>query len=102
MYVCDVVCPFIALPLTPTLGSGNVKAHFTIIESNLAHKLGLLSILGFTISFMCGDIKPQTLIYSARSVALPPMIGGKFMYFLLTYLWANKSYLFFKNKERKL
>ena len=49
MSVYTVVCMLIALPFTQTLGGGDVKAYFIIVEPNLAYNIGLLDVLVFTI-----------------------------------------------------
>ena len=45
MYVLTIFCPCIALTFTPTLGGGDVKAYFVIVETNFAHNIGLLDVL---------------------------------------------------------
>ena len=47
--VYSVSCTCIALPFTYTLGGGDVKAYFFIVQPNLVPNLGLLGILGFNI-----------------------------------------------------
>ena len=56
--VCPVICPCIEFIFTLTLGSGNVKVYFIIVQPSLVHNLFLPVILGFNISLLCGFIKP--------------------------------------------
>ena len=49
LYICPVVYPCIVLTFTSTLGGGDVKAYFIIVQPNLACNLVLLGILSFTI-----------------------------------------------------
>ena len=44
--VFTFVCPFSDFTFTPTLGGGNIKAYFTIVEQNFACNLCLLGIKG--------------------------------------------------------
>ena len=57
MYVSTISCPCIDLTSTITLGGGNVNAFFLIIKLNLTNNLGLIGILGFTLSIPHGGIK---------------------------------------------
>ena len=52
IYLC------ITLPITYTLGGGETKAYFIIVQPNFARHLVLLGIIGFTILPQCGYINP--------------------------------------------
>ena len=56
LYICLVICPYIAFPSIPTLIGGNVKSYFIIVEPNLTRNLGLLGIIGFTILPLHGGL----------------------------------------------
>ena len=48
-FVSPILCTRISLNFNPTLGGGDVNVYFNIFKRNLAHKLVLLYILGFTM-----------------------------------------------------
>ena len=54
--VCPVFYTCVAFPFKSNFGGGDIKAYFNIVKPKLAHNLGLLGIIGFNISFMCGGI----------------------------------------------
>ena len=66
LYIYPVLCPCIALPFTSTLGGGNVKTYFIIVQPNLAHNLYLLGILGFTILLPRGGINLERISRAHR------------------------------------
>ena len=74
MLVFTIFCLCITFFFILTLGGVNVNVYFIIVEPNIAHNLGLLGILGFTMSLSHGGINPVTHTYSNRSAAYEFMI----------------------------
>ena len=93
MSVCINLCLYITLPLNSTLGGGNIKAYFIIVQPKLAHHLGLLGILGFTILLTLGVLTGNTSLVYIECGNPSSITGDGFLYFRLAYLWVNKSYL---------
>ena len=58
MYVCDNNCPFIVFPFASTLGGGEVKLYFIIVEQNPTCHLVLLDRLVFAMLLSRSDINP--------------------------------------------
>ena len=77
MYVFPIVYLCITFPFIPTLGGGDINMYFIIVEPNIAHNLGLIGILGFTMSLSHGGINLVTHTYSNRSVAHEFMISQR-------------------------
>ena len=57
IFACLFVFPYITLHFNSTLGGGNVKAYFIIVQPKFTHNLGLLSIIWFTILLTRGGIR---------------------------------------------
>ena len=99
MYVCPKICLCIALPFTSNLGGGGVKS--VLHHSSTKPHTSYMFTWYTRVYYITPERRYRPItISSVHGVWHPPhMIGGKFMYICLTYLWVNKYYILVLKEE---